>query len=37
MYTFWLLFFIISGCLLLALLVDDYLSYKKEKDDDWYL
>lgn len=33
MYTFWLLFFIISGCLLLTLLVDDYLSYKEEEDE----
>tara|TARA_R100001463_G_scaffold48448_1_gene97528 strand:+ start:1113 stop:1214 length:102 start_codon:yes stop_codon:yes gene_type:complete len=33
MYTFWLLFFIMSSCFLLALLVDDYLSYKKEREE----
>jgi len=33
MYTFWLLFFIASGSFLLALLVDDYLSLKKEREE----
>lgn len=32
MYTFWLIFFIVSGSFLLALLVDDYLTLKDEQD-----